>query len=568
MGSILNPVDGNSFIDLAAFRDEDVFVDKTDYIAKMSASINTNNRLFAVTRPRRFGKSVTANMLLAYFSKAYAGLNIFDGLKITNTEHRDSYAKHLNKYDVIFIDMNSIRYDYICYTKDEELQVAGVVTLVDYLEHAIIDELREQENFAACFEKNGIENSGLLGALSALRNDLGTKFIFIMDEWDLIIRDYRNDAALQGDFMDLLRGLFKSDGGRACFLLVYFTGILPIKKINSESALNDFDEYSMLAPGDYAPYFGFTDAEVADIAKSPHCKVSLEELREWYRGYKIKGVDIYNPNSVHLAVCRNECLNYWSGTSSNEEFAHLINTDFAGLKEDIISLIEGDEITFSCGNFQNDMVTIKNKNDVFSLLVCLGYLGCSDTKNRLRKIAYVPNAEIKTALMAIVREQNWYPGMENVKRSENLLKAIMVLDGTTAAKLIQDIHNSAAVSPLDYNNEESLARCITTGLLWSAPDDYSCHREDPAGKGHADLVYEPLTGKLPPLLIEFRHDDSAEEALKQIKTKEYFKRYARQYRNIILAGINCSAKTGEHQCLIERHVAEQAGPGAENSCIR
>ncbi|MEE3423519.1 MAG: PD-(D/E)XK nuclease domain-containing protein [Succinimonas sp.] len=231
-------------------------------------------------------------------------------------------------------------------------------------------------------------------------------------------------------------------------------------------------------------------------------------------------------------------------------------------------MIEGDEITFSCGNFQNDMVTIKNKNDVFSLLVCLGYLGCSDTKNIHRKIAYVPNAEIQTALMAIVREQNWYPGMENVKRSENLLKAIMVLDGTTAAKLIQDIHNSAAVSPLDYNNEESLARCITTGLLWSALDDYSCHREDPAGKGHADLVYEPLTGKLPPLLIEFRYDDSAEEAPKQIKTREYFNRYVKQYRNIILAGINCSAKTGEHQCLIERHVAEQAGPGAGNSCIR
>ncbi len=141
MGSILNPVDGNSFIDLAAFRDEDVFVDKTDFIAKMSASINTNNRLFVVTRPRRFGKTVTADMLLAYYSKAYAGQNIFDGLKITNAEYRDSYTKHLNKYDVICIDINYIRSKYNEYTEDDELQVEGIATLVDYLEYAIIDEL-------------------------------------------------------------------------------------------------------------------------------------------------------------------------------------------------------------------------------------------------------------------------------------------------------------------------------------------------------------------------------------------------------------------------------------------
>ncbi len=552
MGSILNPVEGNSFADLIAFKDKDVFVDKTDFIARMSENINKNKRLFAVTRPRRFGKTVTAHMLLAYFSKAYAGQNIFEGLKIASNS---CYTKHLNKYDVIYIDMNFIDGLYKGYLKKSK-KVQGVESLVDYLEYSIIRELRERESFAKCFEKNDIENIGLLEALSALRNDLGSKFIFIMDEWDLVCRDYRNDTALQKDFIDLLCSLFKSDGGKACFVLAYLTGILPIKKYNSQSALNDFDEYNMLAPGDYAPYFGFTDAEVADIVKSPNCKVSHEELKEWYEGYKIKGIDIYNPNSVYKAVSRNECISYWSGTSSNEEFVHLINADFAGLKEDIINLIEGDEITFSCANFQNDMVTIKDKHDVFCLLVCLGYLGCSDTKNKYRKIAYVPNAEVKAVLMDIVREQNWYERMETIRRSENLLKAIMELDGTTTAKLIQDIHNSPAVSLLDYNDEESLTYCIMTGLLWSTLDDYSYHREEPAGKGRADLVYEPLTKRLPLLLIEFKYDDSAEEAIKQIKTKEYFKRYIRQYRNIFLVGINYSTETKDHQCLIERLVAE------------
>jgi hypothetical protein len=308
----------------------------------------------------------------------------------------------------------------------------------------------------------------------------------------------------------------------------------------------------MLAPGNYATYFGFTEDEVAQIVKSPDCKVSHQDLKEWYEGYKIKGIDIYNPNSVCKAVSRNECISYWSGTSSNEEVVRLINMDFQGIKEDIINLIEGDEVTFNCANFQNDMVTIKDKNDVFSLLVCLGYLGCSETKNQFRKVAYVPNTEIKAVLMDIVREQNWYERMETIKRSENLLKAIKELDGSTVATIIQELHNSSAVSLLDYNDEESLTYCVMTGLLWSTLDDYSYHREEQAGKGRVDLVYEPLTRRHPLILIEFKYDGSAEEAIAQIKKQEYFKRYSEQYRDIIIVGINYSTKTKDHQCLIEK----------------
>ena len=547
MGNILNPTKENSFEILVNFKDKDIFVDKTHFIEKMSTKMNTDKRFIAVTRPRRFGKTVTAHMLLAYYSKEYEGHKIFDELEIANIS---TYTEHLNKYDVIYIDMNFISSLYKGYLKNNK--VSGVETLIDYLEYAIINDLREREDFAECFNKHEIENTGLLKALSTLRNDLNAKFIFIMDEWDLIYRDYRNDTKLQEDFIELLRGLFKSDGGKACFALAYLTGILPIKKYNSQSALNNFDEFNMLSSGDLAPYFGFTEAEVADIVKSPDCKVSHQNLKEWYEGYKIKGIDIYNPNSVCKAVSRNECISYWSKTSSNEEIVRLINMDFDGIKEDIINLIEGDEVTFSCANFQNDMVTLKDKNDVFSLLVCLGYLGCAETKNQFRKVAYVPNAEIKAVLLDIVREQNWYERIETIKRSENLFKAIKELDGTTVATIIQEIHNSSAVSLLDYNDEESLTYCIMTGLLWSTLDDYSYHREDQAGKGRVDLVYEPLTRRHPLILIEFKYDGSAEEAIAQIKKQEYFKRYTGQYRNIIIVGINYSTKTKDHQCLIEK----------------
>ncbi len=543
MGSILNPTMENSFETLVNFKDKDIFVDKTDFIEKMSAKINADKRFFAVTRPRRFGKTVTAHMLLAYYSKGYIGTKIFDGLHIAD---KDNYAEHLNKYDVIYIDMNTIDGLFDGYSGQKQ-KVEGVNDLVDYFEYSVIKDLKSSNEFSKCLEKHQIGNMGLLETLLAITQDLNTRFIFIMDEWDLVYREYRDDEVLQKKFIKLLKNLFKSDGGKACFALAYLTGILPIKKYNSQSALNGFDEYNMLSPGDYAPYFGFTEDEVANIVKSPNCKVSHHDLKSWYEGYKIKGVDIYNPNSVCKAVTRNECISYWSGTSSNEEFVRLINMDFDGIKEDIINLIEGDEVTFSCANFQNDMVTIKDKNDVFSLLVCLGYLGCAETKNQYRKVAYVPNAEIKAVLMDIVREQNWYERMETIRRSENLLKAIKELDGTTVATIIQDIHNSPAVALLDYNDEESLTYCVMTGLLWSTLDDYSYHREDQAGKGRVDLVYEPITRRQPLILIEFKYDDSAEEAIKQIKTKEYFKRYIKQYRNIILVGINYSTETKDHQ---------------------
>ena len=548
MGNILNPGNDNSFINLVKARDTRVFVDKTDFLEKTNTLFNTDGKLLAVTRPRRFGKTVTAHMLSAYYSKGYAGQNIFDKLEIAN---RASFAEHLNKHNVIYIDMNTIDGLFDGYSNKKQ-KVEGVNDLVDYFEYSIIKELKSSDIFSKCLEKHQIENTGLLETLLAITQDLNSKFIFIMDEWDLVYREYCNDEALQKKFIKLLKNLFKADGGQDCFALAYLTGILPIKKYNSQSALNDFDEYNMLSPGDYAPYFGFTEDEIAKIVESPNCKVSHQDLKEWYEGYKIKGVDIYNPNSVCKAVSRSECISYWSGTSSNEEFVRLINTDFKGIKEDIINLIEGEQVTFSCANFQNDMVTIKDKNDVFSLLVCLGYLGCSDTKNKYRKVAYVPNAEIKAVLMDIVREQNWYERMETIKRSDNLLKAITELDGTTVAGVIQEIHNSSAVSLLDYNDEESLTYCVMTGLLWSTLDDYSCHREDQAGKGRVDLVYEPITGKLPLILIEFKYDGSAEDAISQIKSQEYFKRYAGQYRNIIIVGINYSTKTKDHQCLIEK----------------
>ncbi len=550
MGNILNPTENNSFIKLVKFKDSEIFVDKTDFIEKISAKVNTQNCFLAITRPRRFGKTVTAHMLLAYYSKGYARQDIFDKLEIAN---KPSYAEHLNKYNVIYIDMNSIKDQYISYKADSSLYIEAIDDIVDFLQYMIVQELKENKEYA-----EQINNAPLVGkkslssALQVICKYTGEKFIFIMDEWDLICREYRNEPELLEKFIEVMRGLFKSDKGQACFALAYLTGILPIKKYNSQSALNVFKEYNMLRPVPYEEYFGFTEEEVAEIVKLPQCKISHQELKEWYEGYKLNGKDIYNPNSVVSAISDGICQSYWSGTSSNEEVVRLINMNFRGIKNDITKLIDGIKIPFNSNNFQNDMVTIKDKNDIFSLLVCLGYLGCSERNNGL-KLAYVPNQEIKQTLLSIVRCQKWSRRTEIVKRSEMLLNSIIKKpDENKVAEIIQEIHNSTAVSLLDYNDEESLTYCVMTGLLWSTLDDYNYHREDQAGKGRVDLVYEPITDKLPLILIEFKYDSSAEEAINQIKTKEYFKRYTRQYHNTVIVGINYSTKTKDHQCMIEK----------------
>ena len=550
MGNILNPVKDNSFIGLVKAKDSRVFVDKTDFIVKTNALLNTDGKFIAITRPRRFGKTVTAHMLSAYYSKGYVGQNIFDKLEIAD---KPSFVEHLNKYNVINIDMNSVDGRFDVYSRNKQ-KIEGVNDLVDYFEYLIINELKSSNEFSDTLVKHQIQNIGLLEAIMAITQDLNIKFVFIMDEWDLVYREYRNDEYLQKKFIKLLKNLFKSDDGQKCFALAYLTGILPIKKYNSQSALNVFKEYNMLRPVPYEEYFGFTEEEIAEIVKLPQCKISHKELKEWYEGYKLNGKDIYNPNSVVSSISDGICQSYWSGTSSNEEVVNLINMNFDGIKDDIIHLIEGSTIQFSCTTFQNDMVSIKTKDDIFSLLVCLGYLGCVDDGGDYR-LAYVPNKEIRTALSSIVKSQPWFNSMPIIERSKSLFEAITTLDANKIANIITEIHNSPNVSLLTYNREESMVFCLISGLMWQTEREYEVFRELQSGKGSADLIYVPKRNMhLPILLIEFKYGQSAEEAMNQIKEKEYFRRYIDgDYPNdVLLIGINYNPKTKNHQCLIEK----------------
>lgn len=550
MSTILNPSNDNTFADIVRARDNGVFVDKTQFIDEVIGRFNTTRKFLAVTRPRRFGKTITAHMLSAFFSKGCDSKEMFKGLKISESKN---YQDHLNKYDVIYWDMNSVRDNFMAYIDDSSLHIEGIDDIVDYMQYVTLHELKKHEQFNEIINSDSlIGKKSLKQAIAVTKN----KFVLIMDEWDLIYRDYREDTALQKKFIDLLRSLFKSDDGQACFHLAYLTGILPIKKYNSQSALNNFKEYNMLSPEPYEKYFGFTEDEITEIVKSPYCSLTHEDLKTWYEGYKLNKVDIYNPNSVASAVSDKKCKSYWSGTSSNKEVVRLINMNFDGIKNDILNLIAGAKIMFDYETFQNDMVSIENKDQLFSLLVCLGYLGCEEKGDGSTcRLAYVPNREIRSALSSIVRKQSWYTSSSIIERSETLFGAIASMDAERTAKIVQEIHNSPNVSLLRYNSEEALVFCVIAGLMWRTEYDYESYRELQSGKGAIDLVYVPRwSDDLPIMLIEFKRDASAEEALEQIKAKDYPSRYCESEctNDILMIGLSYNSKTKEHQCVIEK----------------
>ena len=544
---MLNPDRDNCFTRLVEFKHRRIFVDKTDFIEKIADRIDSSERYISVSIPRRFEKSVISHMLSTYFSKGSDSRDIFDGLKISKSRN---YGRNQNKHNVIYVDMLSVMAIY-----HTPVRIKGIHDFVDFLEYVIIEELKDNESYAELIKDNPEAGTKLLSVLNLICSKTKEKFIFFLNDCDLLYHDCRKDTKLHDHFWEFLRELFNSKESMNCFSLVYLTSILPIRKYGSKSALDSFSEYTMFNPEPYEEYFGFTDKEVDEIVKLPYCKLTINELRRMYEGYRLNNSIIYNPNSIVDAVDRNHCECYWMGTCSNEEVSILINKDFDGIKEDFLRLIEGQKIAFNLSTFQNDMDSINNRDDVFSLLVCLGYLGCinADDSDKNKKYAYVPNREINGVLMAIARYQPWYKSMKRIQRSESLFNAIMNLDTSTTSQLIGEIRKVAASECPEYSDEK-LIEYVMACLRWSTRYDYSCKIESLDDNNDSHLVYKPIiiSRSTPLIFVGFTFSGVAEDAFSQIKKHDELKNYKEEYWNVILVGINYDPKMKDHQCLIEK----------------
>lgn len=359
------------------------------------------------------------------------------------------------------------------------------------------------------------EDRDLPAVLWKIYRSTAETFIIMIDEWDAIFREYPDDVQAQEEYLLLLRGLFK-DKTSKCFLkLGYITGILPIKKYGTQSALNNFDEFTMLNPGALSEYVGFTEEEVLDLCEK--YQMDFEETKRWYDGYSFRRVPhIYNPNSIVKEMLFQEFDSYWTKTETYETLRDYIILNFDGLKDEVIKMISGGRCKVDSKSFQNDMVSLNSKDDVLVLLIHLGYLAYDMD----RREVYIPNNEIRDEFRTAVNGSGWKDIIKALKESDELLQATWKKDADTVVAAIDKVHMQNA-SIFNYNDENTLS-CIITLAYYYAVDEYILIREMPAGKGRADIIFYPKNfSNKPAMVVELKWDQSADSAIRQIREKQY-----------------------------------------------
>ncbi len=525
MGKFVNP-------DNSAFQkalNSKIYVDKTELLEYTNGVLDTLQGYICNSRPRRFGKSITADMLVAYYSKGCNSEKMFSDLKIGQSV---DFKKHLNQYDVIHLDIQW------CIEP-----AGGPEQLVSYISQEVISELR-------IYYPDVLDETimSLPEALFQINTAKGNRFVIIIDEWDVLIRDEASDLKIQEQYINFLRGIFKGAAPTKYIQLAYLTGILPIKKIRTQSALNNFEEFSMIDAGELAPYIGFTEDEVLNLCKT--YKVDFDKVKCWYDGYILGESQIYNPKAVVSVLTKRKFKSYWSETGSYRAIIPLINMDFDGLKTAIIEMLSGAEVRIDVTSFQNDTTNFANRDDVLTYLIHLGYLGYNEDT----ETAFVPNEEVRQELVKATRQTKWDQLLELQQESDELLDATLRLDGDTVAKQLGKIHNGYA-SVIQYNNENSLSSVLAIAYLSAIKYYFRPVRELPTGRGFADFVFIPkpeYRNEYPALVVELKWNKNVQTALQQIKDKEYPKSLEEYTGDILLVAINYDKKKN-HQCLIEQY---------------
>ncbi|MDE7353856.1 MAG: ATP-binding protein [Acetatifactor sp.] len=525
MGTYLNP--GNK-----GFQEilQSEYVDKTGLIALVNKTVGTMEKLSCISRPRRFGKSYAAKMLCAYYDCSCDSRVLFDDKEIAQTE---GYLTHLNQYHVVNLDITS-------FISDAEETGMPLSNVPNMIADAVYRELTESWPELA--------GKSLKDAMIGCVEKTGREFVFIIDEWDALIREAKSDAAVQKKYLNFLRGWFKNSSFTPKVVAAaYMTGILPIKKDGSQSAISDFIEYPILDPDGFSGYTGFTEGEVKKLCEKH--MMSYEDAGKWYDGYDFPNIGaIYNPYSVMMAMRKKKFGSYWRKTSTAESLMTYVNMDFEGLQEIISRLISGEEIEVDTDNFENDFETFKSRDDVLTLLIHLGYLTWRDEE----KTARIPNEEVRAEFRKILKGGNvsrrW---IELLKRSQKLLEDTIAGNADQVVKEIEAIRETH-YAPTFYNDEQALRYVIKFAYI-AALEQYLKLEELPSGKGIADVVYLPkrMSG-YPPMVVELKWNKSSEGAIEQIKNKNYPAILHEFGGEIILVGINYNEKTKEHSCVIEK----------------
>lgn len=513
------------------------FVDKSRMIEELFPLIEEGANHICITRPRRFGKTVTANMISAFFSRAREASDIFDRLKISTSQN---YSKYRNQYNVIHISLNDISRQ--CTTYEE---------YITRIEQRLVRDLKRAYPQA---ELDG-EESAVDALMEIYTENSENRFIFVFDEWDFLFHQPFVTEKEKREYLSYLRSLLKD---RPYVILAYMTGILPIAKYSSGSELNMFTEYTMLSEEKFSEVFGFTDSEVDTLYQkytdyTEHIKVTREGLRYWYNGYHtFSGERVYNPRSVVCALRNNNLGNYWTSAGPYDEIYYYIENNVAAVRDDLALMVSGIPVPAKIREYAATSMNLNTKDEIFSSMVVYGFLSYENGK------VSIPNKELMDRFDEMLQRE---PSLGYVYRlaraSDRMLEATLSGDVDTMAEILELAHDTE-VPLLRYNNETELSAVVNLVYL-SARDRYRVEREDKAGTGYVDFIFYPETDKsLDSIILELKVDSSPEEAIRQIKTRKYDLRFRerigeeQKYTGRILAvGISYNKKTKKHICKVE-----------------
>ncbi len=553
MGQYLNP--GKMSYQMAV--NSDIFVDKTQMILFLNGLVNTQQRYVSVSRPRRFGKTMAADMICAYYDREADSRELFEALKVSESDTgigKKSWDDFLGAFDVIRIVMTTFTRNKK--TFDEAL---------DAMQKLVSREIKKKYPDVDYFD-----DKDLIQMIEDVYAENGQQFVIVIDEWDAVFREFPSDKEGQKNYLDFLRDLFKD---KSYIALAYMTGILPIKKYGKHSALNMFTEYSMMFPRQLARYTGFTEEEVSGLCKS--YGRDFDTIKSWYNGYEVSDIIppdpnyqelkatgkspegtrycLYSPLSVVEAVSTGVIKDYWNKTETYEALSDYIIKDYDGLKEAVTLLMDGARIHIDTSTYQNDMTTFTGKDDVLSLLIHLGYLGYDDVAGEI----YIPNKEILDEFKTSTKGSEWVESFKAFDISQELLEATWAKNCDKVAEILEKAHDLTGNKT--YNDEAALSYAVQYAY-YAAQKYYTTILELDSGKGYADIVFipSPKFSDKPAMVIELKYNKDAETALSQIKNRNYPDRLEHYKGNILLVGIDydkdvlsTNKEYKHHKCVIE-----------------
>ncbi len=509
----------------AGYKDDDIFVDKSLLIKECNASLRKESRKYmCVTRPRRFGKTLAISMLNAYYSKGCDSREMFKDLKISK---EPGFEEHLNKHNVIWIDMAAAYND----TRNKK-------EFITILQKDITNELAAK--FPNVLDE---KDDTLRKALIKINSETNETFIFLIDEWDVIYREQENSNNLCDEYTELLRSLFKASDASSCIDLVYMTGILPIRRYTTQSTLNMFKEYNMINPRKLTQFIGFTEEEVKELC----CKYDkdFDEIKNWYDGYHLRGIDIYNPQSVVEAISEGKCENYWTYTSATEAVMDYMNYDHGVLKETITRLIADEKIKVDVMRFSNDLTKVNSTDAALTVLIHLGYLAYDEKSES----CYIPNYEIKKEFSRGMQDLHWDELYNPIENSEKLYNETLK-GNTDFINETLDKNHADLASPFNKNKEDILGVIVLISYFYMKKF-YNFRKEENSMKGRSYISIIPYDNVHIPFIVELKVDSTPEDAISQIKEKEYFSSLGSYKGKVLLLGISYDSKTMKHSSKVE-----------------